>query len=243
MSESIRGLCVVSSLFFASCANTGPPIPEIATEINKTFESRGQAVLAPGDEIEVRFLTPPSLAEQETVNDRRLQVDFDTLVREDGYATFRVLHDLQVGGLEQKDLEDMLAARYKRLFPDWVVSARVKSRRPQTMIVMGEVTNPGEVKLDPDGTTLVEAVGLAGGHDPNSAYLESLLLVRWVPSTRSQLVWRIDASAEYWGVDEPIYVQENDIIFIPDKPIVRVDRWVDQYIRRMIPFPYLIPVQ
>jgi hypothetical protein len=38
-----------------------------------------------------------------------------------------------------------------------------------------------------------------------------------------------------------ILLQANDLIFVPNTPIDDVNIWIDQYIRLMIPFPYLIP--
>jgi hypothetical protein len=33
----------------------------------------------------------------------------------------------------------------------------------------------------------------------------------------------------------PVYLQPRDIIYVPETTIVKVDRWVDQYIYKILP--------
>jgi len=80
----------------------------------------------------------------------------------------------------------------------------------------------------------------AEGPRKETAYLAQLLLVRWNASTGQQISWVMDASEEYWTGAVPLYLQPYDIVFIPNTPIDDVDIWVDNYIRRIIPFPYVV---
>jgi protein involved in polysaccharide export with SLBB domain len=118
----------------------------------------------------------------------------------------------------------------------------VKERAARKVYVMGEVDKPGEFELDPDRRlTLLDAVARAGGPLKASAYLAHTLLVRWSASTGKQLTWTIDAREQHWAGKEPVYLQPYDLVWIPNTPVDDVAIWVDNYIRRMIPFPYLIP--
>ncbi|HVQ25230.1 MAG TPA: hypothetical protein VMV01_08630, partial [Planctomycetota bacterium] len=111
----------------------------------------------------------------------------------------------------------------------------------RTIYVMGEVRHPGPLTLSPDRRmTMLEALAAAEGPRKETAYLAQLLLVRWNASTGQQISWVMDASEEYWTGAVPLYLQPYDIVFIPNTPIDDVDIWVDNYIRRIIPFPYVV---
>ena len=107
---------------------------------------------------------------------------------------------------------------------------------------MGEVLRPGEFPLGPDRRlTLVEALARAGGARKESAHLASTMLLRWSASTGKQLAWKIDARPEEWTGSVPLYLQPYDVVFVPNTTVDDVAIWVDNYIRRMIPFPYIFP--
>ncbi len=55
--------------------------------------------------------------------------------------------------------------------------------------------------------------------------------------------WKIDASVDEWDAEESILLQAHDVIFVPAKPVVHVNDWIDRYIRRNLPVPYLTFVQ
>ena len=61
------------------------------------------------------------------------------------------------------------------------------------------------------------------------------ILERWGSRTT------IDAREENWGGAEPLFLQAYDVVWIPNTPIDEVGIWIDNYIRRMIPFPYIVP--
>ena len=88
--------------------------------------------------------------------------------------------------------------------------------------------------------TFPEALARAGGPKKESAALASTMLIRWSAGTGKQLAWKLDARPEQWTGQTPLYLQPYDVIYIPNTPVDEVAIWVDNYIRRMIPFPYLI---
>ena len=105
--------------------------------------------------------------------------------------------------------------------------------------VVGEVLQPGAVPMHNQELNLVEAISKAGGPDKRTALLQDIVLVRRVEN-KSRVMWHIDARIDYWGSPVPIVMQRDDVIFVPNTAIDDVNIWVDQYIRLMIPFPYLV---
>jgi protein involved in polysaccharide export with SLBB domain len=218
---------VAIGLVCAACQTSGGPnLRRIATEVNATLEP-ATVVLGVGDQIEVRFASSPTWNQV---------VD----ITSDGGASFLAIGRLIVAGMSPGRLNQTLTDAYSRVLTNPELDVSVKSLGARTVYVMGEVLNPGEFALGPDRRlTLVEALARAGGPIKASAYLAHTMLVRWSASTGKQLHWTIDARPEYWTGKVPLYLQPYDVIYVPNTPVDVVAIWIDNYIRRMIPLPYL----
>jgi hypothetical protein len=109
----------------------------------------------------------------------------------------------------------------------------------QTVSILGEVAEPGAIELETGRRlTLIEAIARAGGHEKETAYLASTVLVRWDPVHQEQLAWTIDARQRWWGKKKTIFLQPYDLVYVPNTPIDDVGIWVDNWIRRLIPIPF-----
>lgn len=216
-------------LALSACESAGgPPLDEIAPEINATLEPFA-VVLAPGDKLEVRF--PYSLTWNQEIE-----------VAGDGSASFMAIGRLIVGGMTVGQLKEALDKAYAPVIEEHELDVVVKSRGARWVYVMGDLKQPGRFELDPDRRlTVLDALARAGGPIKQTAYLAQLLLVRWSASTGKQVTWTIDAREEHWKGAEPVYLQAYDLVYIPNTPVDDVAIWVDNYIRRMIPFPYGAP--
>jgi len=214
--------CVV----LAACESAGgPPLSKIAPDINSTLEPTA-VVLGVGDRVEVRFPYSPTWNQE---------VEITT----DGSASFMSVGRLILAGMSPGQLREALSQAYARVFESHELDVVVKTRAAKKVYVMGEVEKPGEIELDPTRRlTLLDALARAGGPIKETAYLAQLLLVRWNASAGKQQTWTIDAREDHWKGAEPVYLQPYDLVFIPNTPVDEVAIWVDNYIRRMIPFPY-----
>jgi protein involved in polysaccharide export with SLBB domain len=221
-------LLALAAALAAGCASTGKPLPDVAGEINATLD-RGSLALVPGDSVDVRFVHMPDW-------------NHEVRVRPDGRAAFLLLGDMDVIGLDFDTLRRRLEEAYGKDLQQPDLSVLAHDVAPRVVIVQGEVHRPGDVPITNGRLTLIEAIGKAGGPLKETAYLEDTILLRWLPKEKRQVAWKIDASVDFWGNPTPIYLQPFDVIFIPNKPIDRVDIFVDQYIRRLIPLPVVIPV-
>jgi len=217
-------------LFALSACQTsgGPNLSKIAEGVNATLEPSA-VVFGVGDQLEVRFASAPTWNQV---------VEITT----DGGASFLAIGRLIVAGMSPGRLNQALTEAYKRVLDNPELDVAVKSLGARTVYIMGEVMKPGEFVLGADRRlTLVEALARAGGPIKASAYLAHTLLLRWSASTGKQLAWTIDARPDYWTGSVPLYLQPYDVVFVPNTPVDDVAIWVDNYIRRMIPFPYIFP--
>jgi polysaccharide biosynthesis/export protein PslD len=231
----LLGVLVLLSLAPA-CASAGEPMSKIASEVNATLEPHPGRFL-PGDSVEVRFKNNKDM-------DHTVQVDME------GWASFVVVGRIRVLGKSPEEVEQILEEAYQQKLasPD-DLAVNLVGLNPDTDLastnrpihVLGEVRNPGSFPYLGNKITLIEALARAGSFDKRSALLKQVLLVRWMPKDNTYRYWKIDARPDQWTGPEQIHLQAYDVLFVPQKPIDKVDIWVDQYIRQLIPFPYLIP--
>ena len=216
------------ALVLGACSSlpSGRPIAEIASEINAT-RTDSPFYLAPGDELAVRFI-------------QFVEWDHETVVLPDGRAPFLSLDDVQVGGMTVDGLTEQLTHAYERILARPELAVLVTRVAPRNFYVMGEVGSPGTFELRAGRTSLVEALAMAQGPSRENAYLDRLLLVRWLPAENRVVTWSIDARPRYWNSPHSILLQPHDVLCVPAKPIIHVGDWINSYIRRLIPFPYLI---
>lgn len=219
-------MLAASWLLGAGCASKGQALRQAVVEINGTLDIGPTRVL-PGDSIRASFPDRPDWAQ--TVR-----------VRPDGKASLSSVGDLAVAGLSIEELSRRVKEAYATIYPQLQLHVDVDLDAPRNVYVMGEVQRPGEFAIQ-GRLTLLEALAMAGGHRKETALLEHTLLVRWSREEQQQRAWRINAAVADWDESDPLLLQPHDVIFVPNKPIDKVNIWVDQYIRQMIPVPYLIP--
>lgn len=214
----------------------GPPMHEIAAEINATLAPVDDVIVA-GDSLEVRILNFDS----ENVA-RPADYSQEFLVPVDGLIQVPGVGDIRAAGRSA----DQVAAEIRESWvPDFVpaVAVSFESQVGRSYHVLGAVRRPGEFTVEPDGrVTLVEAFARAGGVNYLDSYLGNVLIVRWDFERQRQVSWVVDARTEWWGEDSAILLQPNDVIFVPDTTVAKVNKWIDRYIVRMIPFPrFIVP--
>ncbi len=178
--------------------------------------------VAVGDELDFRFFYMPEL---NTV----------AAVRADGRVSLPLVGEVDVDGLTVSELIVRVEA-----------SMATQIRRPQVMInvigggsqrifVGGEVSRPGVQSLR-GPLTVVQAVMVAEGLK-DSAQTREILVLRRGPSDAREVI-RVDFAAAVSGRDltQDIRLQAYDVVIVPRSGIAEVGLWVDQYIKRVIPF-------
>lgn len=224
-------LLALLPLLVGACATAGgPPIQQVADNINATL-APGQTVITPGDLLDIHFA-------------HSVAFDHEAFVQSDGTASFLIVGARQVAGMLPDDLTRQLRASYDGVVDNaQELTVAIKTPAPRTVSVLGEVKTPGAVAIGLDGRlTLVEAIARAGSYLKASAYLSSTVLVRWDPKEKRQVAWTIDARPENWISPKTIFLQANDLVFIPNTPIDDVGIWVENHITRTIPLPIILPL-
>ncbi|MCI4668987.1 MAG: SLBB domain-containing protein [Bacteroidia bacterium] len=132
-------------------------------------------------------------------------------VEEDGAVLRPFIGKIYVAGLSFGEAKKRIARRYRNIFS---ASSSIEVRltadpRPINVNFVGEVARPGAYKLDA-ATPAFNALFIAGG-------ITDIGSVRNIMIKREGKIVQVLDLYEYllFGINEPIYLQDNDFIFVP----------------------------
>jgi polysaccharide export outer membrane protein len=178
--------------------------------------------IQPGDELEIRFFLTP-------------EQNVTLPVRPDGFISLPLVHELEVAGRTVEEVRRELTERCSQELADPEIAVIVRSFTGYRVHVGGEVDSPGVLELN-GPCTVLQAVFQAGGFLP-SASPADVLVVRREQDGSYQL-----ASSDLAGVLSGKDARGNfllrpyDVVYVPTSPISDVNTWVDQYLRKNLPF-------
>lgn len=175
-------------------------------------------VLQRGDEITIKVFEQPELQE-------------NVVIRPDGRISVVLLDDVEASGSTVAELDARLTAGYAKFFNAPQVSVIVRTFVNQRIFVGGEVGQPGAIPIVGDMRAL-EAVLHAGGFRP-SARLDSVILLRNDGNDRA-LVQKLNFK-EILAKGGDVPLQPFDVIYVPLSRIAKVDKFIDQYVRQLLP--------
>ena len=175
-------------------------------------------VLERGDEITIRVFNRPEL--EDTVQ-----------IRPDGKISLVLVDSLEVAGLTSGEVDAKLTEAYSKYFRDVQLAVIVRKFVNQKVFVGGEVGAPGFLPIAGRFTALT-AILQAGGFK-GTARTDSVMLVR-NQGGKPQVV-RVDVKAVLERGLPDVDLQPFDVVYVPMSKIAKANRFVDQYIRQMIP--------
>lgn len=205
----------------AAACSTNPVVPN-PIPIGQLPPASPDYHIAAGDELDIRMFYTPDL--NQTV-----------AVRPDGKISLALLGEVVAAGRSPGDLarslEQSYGERIKR--PQTVVN--VKGFAMQRVFVGGEVWRPGVQPLS-GPLSVLQAVLVAEG-PRDTARMTEVVVVRRGEDGRRQ-VFVVDLTSVISGRDgtQDVPLQPFDVVVVPRSDIADLDLWVDQYIRRVLPF-------
>jgi len=165
--------------------------------------------IQPGDQLAITVLEDDSLNRQ-------------TLVLPDGRISVPLAGTVQAAGRSVDAVENTIADRLASNFavrPSVFVSVVSVSDTGLTfpIYVLGKVGNPGQRDIEA-GTTLLQAIALAGGLDRFAA-TKRIQLRRTDPSTGKERLFLFNYNAVERGgaIESMITLREGDVIIVPER--------------------------
>ena len=165
--------------------------------------------IQPGDVLDITVL------EDETLNRQ-------TLVLPDGRVSVPLAGSVQAAGNSVESVERTIADRLASNFavrPSVFVSVISIDEEGLNfpIYVLGQVQAPGEIEIE-SGTTLLQAIALAGGPDRFAA-TKRIQLRRTDPSTGQEKLYIFNYNAVERGgaIQSMITLRQGDVIIVPER--------------------------
>jgi protein involved in polysaccharide export with SLBB domain len=177
-----------------------------------------------GDEIEVRFRYNPEFSDK-------------LLVRPDGRITLPLIDEVKVVGLTPEKLKKQLTERYSEELKQPDLTVIVRAVANQKVFVDGEVWRAGLVPLAGGPLTVMQAIAQAGGFKDSARRTEVIVIRRNVDGPYFTSVVDVTKAIDGSDKTQDISLMPYDIVYVPKSRIAEVNKWVDQYIRQMLPIP------
>ena len=130
------------------------------------------------------------------------------LVDSKGAIKFPILGSISVIGKTRGDVEEALRSRLQDYVKDVVVDVRIMNFK---ITVLGEVNNPGVLRVEDERVTLPEAIGLAGDFTEDGKR-ESVVVIREEGGKR--LVSRIDFTKTELFNSSFYFLKQNDVVYV-----------------------------
>jgi polysaccharide export outer membrane protein len=185
-------------------------------------------VLAPADVIEIKFFYNSEL--NETV-----------IVRPDGRISMQLVNDIQAAGRTPSELRADLMRLYAVELKQPELAVIVRHVAPRRLYVGGEVRAPAMLKME-GRLSLMQAIFEAGGVT-RAGKVSDVVILRYRGTPEPEFI-KVDMRAAFERGDRrgDLELQPLDIVWVPRTKIARVNDFMEQYVRQLIPLPLTMGV-
>ncbi len=153
-------------------------------------------------------------------------------VGENGTANLPLMKEIHVEGMTLAEASSYVTKKYQEKFPNLEVVLSLNQSVRMTVAIMGEVSKPGVYQLM-GNVSPYYALALAGG-ELNTADMSKLLIIRETNGKLEKIF--VNLKSDEGRISKELYVQAGDIVYVLKTGIANVDLFVDQYIRKLMPF-------
>lgn len=167
-----------------------------------------------GDVVEIKFFNNSQFNETVTV-------------RPDGRISMERVGDILVADKTPNDLSETITDIYSKIIKSPEVTVIVRNFGGYQVYILGEVDKPGAIPMQRNMTVL-QTLAQAGGQKP-TASLKSIIVMRRAKNGEV-VAKRIDLGgpSPLTVQSNDLFVQANDIIYVPKTFIANVNSFVEQ---------------
>ncbi len=143
---------------------------------------------------------------------KEAELSTEVVVRPDGKVSLPLIGELVASGMTTQQLQSELKQKLAQYVADPIVNVIVKEVNSAKVSVLGEVKNPGTFALEKEGTTILEAVTIAGGFTQKAAPVGTKV-IRKLPDGRQDTI-PVDLSGPI-PAKRDFKIQDGDSILVP----------------------------
>ena len=223
----------------------GLELAELRTAVSRRYKdliaTTGYGeVLKEGDNLEIRLVYNP-------------EYNQSVIIRSDGRVSLPVVGEVQAAGLRPTDLEGRLVKQYarhlkkprvavlvgprtaKKIFAsEAFISVTLSKPADQEVFVGGEVLTPRAVRFEGQITTL-QAIMQAGGVKETGDLSRIVVLRRGQFEQGEWIQTNLSNPLSGRSIQNDVTLRSGDVVVVPMTGIAKVDLFVKQYIRDVLP--------
>jgi polysaccharide biosynthesis/export protein PslD len=174
-----------------------------------------------GDVLDIKFFSHPEFNEQVTV-------------RPDGKISLPLIGEITVFGLTPAAIDALLTEQYQRQLRQPIITVIVREFAGRQVFVGGEVTTPGLVTLSRP-TTALQAIISVGGFRETARTDQIILIRKGVDNRPVGRTLDLARMIREGRDSQDVQLLPYDIVYVPRSTIAKMNLFVEQYIRRMLP--------
>lgn len=150
----------------------------------------------------------------------------EVVVRPDGMISFPLIGDVFVAGCTLDEITENITEKLKIYIKHPQVSIIVKDFGGKKIVILGEVSGPGIIRFT-EPIRILEALALSGGFQ-ETAGLKSVLVIRGDLQNYTEVIVINVVDILKGNLGENIYIQKDDIVYVPRNFIGNVGYFVRQ---------------
>jgi polysaccharide export outer membrane protein len=154
-----------------------------------------------GDKLIVGVYDDPKLLPQEIT------------VAPDGKISYPMVGVIMVGGKTVEQVRTEMEARLKKYISDPIATVIVTDVKGNVVYVIGQVTKPGSITMNPT-INVLQALSIAGGGNPY-AKLDGIIVIRSSGGTQRVLPFRYGQVASGKDLQQNIDLESGDVVVVP----------------------------
>ncbi len=135
------------------------------------------------------------------------------IVSPDGRISYPLVGDLVAGGRTVNDVRTELETRLKKYIPEPVVTVVITGVDGNAAYVIGQVTRPGALIMNP-AINVMQALSIAGGGTP-FAKLDGIIIIRRSAAGQKVLNFRYGQVSEGKNLEQNIQLEAGDVVVVP----------------------------
>jgi polysaccharide export outer membrane protein len=181
-------LCAISALMLGGLASAQTTAPDYT--------------LHPGDKVVIGVYDDPKLLPQEIT------------VTPDGKIAYPMVGELAVGGKSTAQIRTELALKLKKFITDPIPIVMVTAVLGNVAYVIGQVTKPGQIVMNP-AINVLQALSMAGGGNPY-AKLDSIIVIRTAPGgVQRVLPFKYGQVTAGKDLQQNVQLESGDVVVVP----------------------------
>jgi polysaccharide export outer membrane protein len=144
---------------------------------------------------------------------KEVELTKTVVVRPDGKFSFPLAGEIVAVGHSVTQVQQDITTRLLKYIPEAVVTVSVKSLDGCRIYIIGQVTKPGAVTMNPR-MNILQALSMAGGMTPFAA-TNDIIVLRGTGTAQKVFQFRYGDVSKGKSLNENIMLEPGDVVVVP----------------------------